>query len=252
MTNAKTKVIFGGLNTEEAEILAKQVFVGELDLEEPKKVLNKPTVVAYVKTWLQNYSQSRSESTTSGGSRSKSRGVSTGSTGSTAESEAVNSENDERITTQSSGFGYSYMTSSGETETESWSRTEDENESEGWSEALVPELEEMPTQVYNLEEQVYKSMSLMVNQPMQHAIIKLPKKRTWMVKTPTIEPAYAREERVERFKTECYRITDFVKPKQELERQMEERRLGLIQRVGQSQQPAAPPEPQTFRRRKNT
>ena len=55
----------------------------------------------------------------------------------------------------------------------------------------LPELEEMPTQVY-------KSMSLMVNQPMQHAIIKLPKKRTWMVKTPTIEPAYAREERVPR------------------------------------------------------
>ena len=107
----------------------------------------------------------------------------------------------------------------------------------------LPELEEMPTQVY-------KSMSLMVNQPMQHAIIKLPKKRTWMVKTPTIEPAYAREERVERFKTECYRITDFVKPKTEVERQLEERRLALTQRTGEGQQPAAPLEPQTFRRRK--
>ena len=163
--------------------------MGELDLEEAKEVLNKPTVVDYVKTWLKNYSQSRSDSTTSGGSRSGSRGVSTGSTISTGESEAVSSKNEERITTQSSGSGYSYVTSSGETETESWSRTE----GEGWSEALMPELEEMPTQVYNLEEQVYKAMSLMVNQPMQHAIIKLPKKRTWMVKTPTIEPGYARK-----------------------------------------------------------
>jgi len=56
---------------------------------------------------------------------------------------------------------------------------------------------------------------------------------------------------VERFKTECYRITDFVKTKQEVERQLEERRLALIQRAGEGQQPAALPEPQTFRRKKS-
>jgi hypothetical protein len=250
MTNAKTKVIFGGLNTEEAEVLAKQVFLGELDLEEAKEVLNKSVVVGYIKTWLQNYSKSRSESTTSGGSRSESRGVSTGSSGSTGESEAISSANDERITTRSSGSGHSYAVSSGETETESWSHTESESESEGWSEALIPELEEMPTQVYSLEEQVYRAMSLMVNQPMQHALIKLPKKKTQMVKTPTIEPGYAREERVERFKTECYRVTDFVKPKQEVERQLEQRQLALTRKAGERDEPVAPPEPKTFRSRK--
>ena len=40
MTDAKTKVIFGGLNTEDARVLAEQVFLGELDLEDPKKILN--------------------------------------------------------------------------------------------------------------------------------------------------------------------------------------------------------------------
>ena len=45
----------------------------------------------------------------------------------------------------------------------------------------------------------------MVNQPTQHAIIKLSKKPTKLVKTPTIKPGYAREERVERFKLESYK-----------------------------------------------
>src|SRR5574340_256983 len=58
MTDAKTKVVFGGLDIEDAEILARKMFLGELDLEEPKGILNKQTVVGYLKTWVQNYSHS--------------------------------------------------------------------------------------------------------------------------------------------------------------------------------------------------
>ncbi len=65
-------------------------------------------------------------------------------------------------------------------------------------------------------------MAKIVNQLKQHAIIKLPKQITRKVKTPTINPGYARVERVERFKNETYRIADFAKSKLEVEHQLEQ------------------------------
>lgn len=195
MTDAKTKVIFGGLNTEDARVLAEQVFLGELDLEEAKESLSKPVVVDYIRTWLENYSQGKSSS--SGGSRTTGRagGDSQGS----SESQSVTPSqdpfgSDQIVTTTGSNRGSSSSWSEGETS--SWSETE--SDSSGISEALKPVLKEMPTQVFSLEEQIYKAMAIMVDQPMRHAIIKLPKKHTRMVRAPFIEDGYARTERVER------------------------------------------------------
>ena len=80
MTDAKTKVVFGGLNTEDARVLAEQIFLGELDLDDPKNILSRPVVVGYAREWLRNFSfgssyaesysqaKQRGEGSTSGGS----------------------------------------------------------------------------------------------------------------------------------------------------------------------------------------
>ena len=112
---------------------------------------------------------------------------------------------------------------------DSFNQSYTESNQEGFSETFVPELEERPTQVYNLDEQVYKSMDLMVNQPTQNAIIKMPDNRTILVKTPTIEPGFASEERVRRFKDACYKLADFVKTEQEAKEHVEKRFLDLKQ-----------------------
>ena len=91
----------------------------------------------------------------------------------------------------------------------------------------MPELEEMSTQVYSLEEQVYKAMALMVNQPTQNAVIKMPDKKTKFVRTPTIEPGFARDERVARFKEDCYKLANFVKTEQEAKAHLDKRILEL-------------------------
>lgn len=204
MTDAKTKVVFGGLHVDDAEELARKIFLGEIDLEEPKEVLNKPTVVGYIKTWLRNYSHSSAN--TSGESFSASKGTSG---------------------TASDPF---YVESSSDTDGSSQAYTE--SDSEGYSEALMPELEEMPTQVYSLEEQIYKAMAVMVNQPTQNAIIKMPDKKTKLVITPTIEPGFAREKRVKQFKEDCYKLTDFVKTEKEAQKHLEKRMLKLKQITG--------------------
>lgn len=109
----------------------------------------------------------------------------------------------------------------------------------------MPELEERPTSVYSLEEQVYRAMAVMVNQPTQHAIIKLPKQPTETVKTPTIEEGYARPERVQKFKDQSYRLTDFAKDKALIERQISERWQMLEHKAKEPID--APKEPESYR-----
>lgn len=201
MTDAKTKVVFGGLDIEDAEVLARKMFLGELDLEEPKVILNKQTVVGYLKTWLQSHSHS------SGSASGEGHVTSRGTSGPTADPLCMESSSD----------------------ADSSSQLYTESDQEGFSETFLPELEERPTQVYNLEEQVYKAMDLMVNQLTQNAIIKMPDSRTILVKTPTVEPGFASEARVRRFKEECYKLADFVKPDKEAKEHVEKRFLDLKQ-----------------------
>ena len=224
MTDAKTKVIFGGLSAEDARVLAEQVFLGELDLEEAKESLNKPVVVRYITRWFESYSKStahgESHGTSMGGgegyghSMGEMRQMSPGVFGS------------DQVTLNR---GSNYSTSSSHTESDGDFYSE--SESKGKTEGLEPVLEERPTQVFNLEEQIYKAMALMVNQPQRHAIIKLPKKRTKFVKTPLVKDGWARDERVKRFKEVCYRASDFVNPRAQIEGQLKQRRLLLEQKA---------------------
>lgn len=237
MTDAKTKVIFGGLSAEDARVLAEQVFLGNLDLEEAKESLSKPVVVRYIKTWLENYSHGRSSSR--GESTSKSRG--TGSGESWADGEAVRLSQDffgEGQTTQTSTRGGS--SSSFESEGEGKFSSEGESESRGGSEAYLPELEERPTTVFSLEEQIYKAMDVMVNLPTQHAIIKLSKKNPQIVKAPFVKEGLAGEERVNRFKAKCFTKSKFIKPYSEATLEIKNRQELIEGRARQKQEPQEP------------
>ena len=83
MTDAKTKVIFGGLSAEDARILSEQVFLGELDLDEYKHSLDAPVVVGYTRAWLKNFSHGKmhteSEAYTTGSVKTETEAESKGS-----------------------------------------------------------------------------------------------------------------------------------------------------------------------------
>lgn len=234
MTDAKTKVIFGGLSAEDARILAEQVFLGELDLEQPKVILNKPVVVGHIRVWLNNYSQSHSQSEGGG------RGSSQASGSSTMSSLATTYDSEGNIASTITGKGMG--SSSDRAYNESWNWSNFWSTSEGASEALMPELEERPTQVYSLEEQIYKAMALMVNQPMRHAIIKLPKRETQMAAAPFVQEIWPLkpdvylpvevdlgqiEKQIQEFKQACFQLADFVMPRSQVEKIIKERWLGI-------------------------
>ncbi len=226
MTDAKTKVIFGGLGVEDAELLTQQVFLGSLDLEEAKHTLDKPTVVRYIRAWMENYSRGISSSRTETKGTTEQDGHSEGSSQSETRrpKDGWFFDDDELVSTNS---GRSSSRSWSRSESKSEAFTEGESESWGKSQTLEPILKLLPTSVFSLQEQIYKAMSAMVNQPTQYAIIKLPKKIPRFVKTPSVKKAFAFEEEIKAFKENCYHQTEFAKQRLEVEEGIKYRMLAI-------------------------
>ena len=65
MANARTKIVFGGLDDDDATFMARNLFRGHLPLETPKHTFDKPAVVGQDYDWL------RSESTARGTARAE-------------------------------------------------------------------------------------------------------------------------------------------------------------------------------------
>jgi hypothetical protein len=59
MTNARTKIVFGGLDDDDATLMARNLFRGVLNLETPKTSFDRATVVGQEYDWLASQSQGR-------------------------------------------------------------------------------------------------------------------------------------------------------------------------------------------------
>ena len=212
MGSARNKVIFGGVGTEDAEILAEMVFMGELDLEEPKSILDKPTVVGYEKILLKSYSDSHGD--VNGGASSR-----------TQQSSSAD-------TTSPEGDPLSSVLAGSDAHTEQSNYSAIDTHTEGVSEALKPILKTLPTATKSLQEQIYRAKAVMINQQTQHAIIKIPHHHSFMVKTPTVSTIASGErndERVKKFEQGCYKSSDFVLTKKEADKLAAQRILALKQ-----------------------
>lgn len=258
MTDAKTKVVFGGLSPEDAKILAEQMYLGEIDLDEYKHSLDRPTVVGYTTTWLKNYSKgtaegtshtesitytegttttrgsNRSEAVAKGDTRGTSYGVSStyGNNALPFEiSHAISQgEMNARSASKSSMRGYSESLAFqvSEARGESHGRTYQESFQEGKSQALKTILEDRPTATYSLQDQIWKAMDTLVNQPTQHAIVKLPGLLTKRVMVPTVEElATSSDETVPFYIQECNEDSEFNKEISKAKEEIEQRHNAL-------------------------
>lgn len=230
----ENKAILGGIFKDDAQELAQQVFLGELNLEEAKESLRKPAVVGYDRERLVSYSRSV------GQSQGSSSSWGAGQSESVSESRSVAYQYPGEgafapvgtSTTRSRGASSLRSTS----ESYGQSETTSESESWGWAEALVPRLEWLPGSVFSLEEQVHKATAKMVNQPPQRAIVKLGSRATKFIKTLDIQPAVAKEEWKRQFKEQCYQLARpaFVKPRALVQAQMDTRLLALEEEARQA------------------
>jgi hypothetical protein len=188
MTDAKTKVIFGGLTPDDAEILAKQIFMGEFDIDEVKREIYSRKVVDYRLRWFRSKAETEGYSDTVMESESEGTGQSSGSGIVEAESIPKNMpffSEDGVLSYSTSEFVGSIKSSSigkGSATTNSHSITN------GLSEGLEPVMgEELSSvQFRPLEEQLYRAMAMMVNQPQAHCLVKMPLEAVKAVKVPRV------------------------------------------------------------------
>jgi len=118
MTNTRTKIIFGGLDDDDATLMARNLYRGSFDLERAKHAYDKPTVTGQDYDWLHTESESRGTAHAVGTSETFSEGESVQH--STTES-------------RSSTFSETDTTSSSETVSEGHGSTEGHTDSSSGS-----------------------------------------------------------------------------------------------------------------------
>jgi hypothetical protein len=201
MTNARTKVVFGGMMDEDLRILADELFTGELDPDEIKDEIWRVALRPVESTRLV-----RSDSGSEGGGDSQS------SISHESLSELYIPDSDFLTVSAGKSSGVAEGTSS------SWQRSH--------SEALVPwyeyhEESELSSRTFrSLEEQLYIKKAQLKRQTRQHAAVLIPDRSVEFIKTPTLKEFIVKNRHLEEFKHECFESAGFYKSPVEAEREI--------------------------------
>lgn len=240
MANAKTKVVFGGLEFNEARELAQNVFIDCINFEEWKGGLTRPTLVGYDEVWFENYTKSRGSSRGSsfGSGHTDGLGWTTGSGSGSSQGYREDPSSlfggSELVMTSTSFFE-----SSGQSGFESdssfsgTSESESESESHGRSQGLKPILKDLPLESYSLEEQLWRVTATLKQQLQQHAIIRLPDPRIKPIflKVPTLKDTVRLDEAVASLKKKVCLSTYFIRTAEEAQRTIEDRQKLLAEQA---------------------
>jgi len=221
-----TKVVFGGLMDDDAEIMAREVFRGTFNLERPKHVLDKPVVVDEVPYWLESESSTDSYSTTEMTGETSGWQSASGST--EGQSERFGPEPDKydpygvsRSTSSISSMGESGSTHSSYGHTEGWSRTS------GRGQTLKPVRQIMPTAVYSLEEELHLAIAKLRGLPKQAAVVKRPNGLPLRIRPQDVAPAASGKLRAQPFVEAARVASGFIVPAEIAEAEIAERRAAL-------------------------
>ena len=166
MNSARTKVVFAVQDPEDAEIVADLIFTGEYDMEEPKRILDKPTVVGYVRRVFEGRSESRSTTQ----STATSSAPSSTSEATDADGEVISTTRTEGAPTESDDV---------------WGDRERELliHAKAWS----PSSRCSRARCYSLDEQIHKAIARIMNQPQRHAFVKMPSLRSAQITVPFVK-----------------------------------------------------------------
>ena len=199
MTNARTKVVFGGMMDEDLLVLASELFTGELD---PNEIKDEIWRVALRPVETTRLVTSTSDSESGGDSHS------TISHQSLNEIYIPDSQLLHSIARSTSG-------GSADGSSSAWSRSR--------SESLVPwyeyhEERELSSRTFrSLEEQLYIKKAQLKRQAQQHAAVLIPDQRVEFIKAPTLREFPVNNRHLDEFKQQCFESAGFYKTPLEAE-----------------------------------
>jgi Helicase HerA, central domain len=212
MAGGQTKIVFGGLADDDADVMARHVLRDSFNLERPKHILDKPVVVDEVPYWLESQMTAESEGTARTAGESAGWAEASGSSDSAGESFRLLPDGtlDQTGVVENAGTFASEMRSG--VRSLSLSEISGRTVTTGRSETLKPVRVSMPTAVYSLEEELHRAIVKLRELPKRSAIFKRVGRpairlRTLEVKTPLATPAV-----VERFMERVRSKSPYVSP----------------------------------------
>ena len=212
MRGAQNKVVFLQDDPHSASTMGEFLFEKEFDLERPKEILIKPTVVGYTREWLERegYARSSSEGEGTGTSTSAGRG----------ESMNLNDEIDDPIIRQTTTESDASSESSfwGISESYAW----------GKSETLVPVMEDLPTGVYSLDELKHEAkVKVRMLQKRQAYAYTADDRTATQFCTADLYPAEPTDQQITEFFAKIREREPYCKPSLEVEHLVTQRALDL-------------------------
>lgn len=194
LTNARTKVVFGGLNDEDVELISKELYTGEFDPEQVKdEIWHRGFEPVETTRTVRSYSSSESSGESSGDvSHSSLASGEVWIPGSDLWSPATLTS-----TNRTSGTGNSH------------SRSRQSSSSSGSTETTVPfyefhEYRELSSRTFrSLEEQLYLKKAQLKRQPNQHAAVLIPGQNVQLIKVATLRELPVTESQTEEFRQSC-------------------------------------------------
>jgi hypothetical protein len=224
LTNARTKVVFGGMNDEDLDVLAKELYTGELDPDAVKDEI--------WQTKLKPVETTRTITTYSEGeSSAESFGTSSGE---------VNHESLARGDSYIPGSNFfspnlsfrtpdatSITTNKGQSSSTSQSSNSSSGYSSSTSTAEVPwyeyhEYKELSSRTFrSLEEQLYSKKAELKKQQTQHATLLIPGGAVQLIKALTMKDLPVKDRHREEFKQACFEQSQYFKPLSEAIQEVE-------------------------------
>lgn len=195
MAGGQTKIVFGGLTDDDAEIMAREVLRTSFNLEQPKHILDKPVVVDEVPFWL----ESESETESWGTSRTTGESYQYGSSSGASDGFSETYDRQGNVTGSSGSTGLSGASSEGWGSSSSETRSQGGGRTSGRAQTLKPVRVTMPTAVHSLEEATHLAIIKLRELPNRSAIVRRRGKPPVRIRTPEIKPALASDDGVGRF-----------------------------------------------------
>jgi hypothetical protein len=194
LTNARTKIVFGGLNDEDVELISKELYTGEFDPNEVKDEI-----------WHRGFEPVETTRTVRGYSSSESSGESSGDI-------SHSSLDSGQVFIPGSDF-WSMPTLSSTSQSRSSgssrSRGHQASSSSGSTETTVPfyefhEYRELTSRTFrSLEEQLYLKKAQLKRQPNQQAAVLMPGQNVQLIRVATLRELPVTDLQCEEFRRAC-------------------------------------------------
>jgi hypothetical protein len=227
MAGAQTKIVFGGLMDEDADIMAREIMRDSFNLERPKHILDKPTVVGDELIWLESVGTGESTTRGFGTAEVSSWSEQAGSSAMTGESYSVLAGYDPLQTGMQLAAGTSMGSGTGgaSSVSEFYGRTT--SSTRGVHQALRSRYEVRPTQVHSLEEEVHLAIVKLREQKNRSSIVKLRGEKAKGTIVPDVVPSLASPARIAEFRDIARSRSEYLSSSNLAEAEIAARHAGL-------------------------